>query len=269
MLSHVQWRTMNSDEDRSGDADDNPADAVDASAAETTEVDTGDGATEEAQSVEAAAVGPESEGPESARHWSVSLALAAAVAALVAAVVCLGYFGYTGVRAYTVDSEREQVRNSAIDGAEQAILNTMTIDPADLDGWKKRINSSLTGDALKQATDESANGVLQQIAAAEDRAAKLSVRIVRSAATEVNPDENTAKVLVLSEASSSSAPDQASGQSYLVTMTEDGDAWKASVIVPLTGIQYDANSAKSAGEAPNGEAPNGGAPNGNEQGSGN
>ncbi|GED99748.1 hypothetical protein nbrc107696_01950 [Gordonia spumicola] len=178
----------------------------------------------------------------SSRHWLASAALAAASAALVAAVVCLGYFGYVGIRAYAVDSQRDQVRSGAVDGAEQAILNTFTVDPAHMDAWQKRVASSLTGDALKQAVDESAQGVIKQVEAAKDKANSIKVRIISSAATEVNADEETAKVLVLSEATASSAPDQPTGQSYLVTMVKADGLWKASVIVPLSGIAYDDSS---------------------------
>ena len=180
---------------------------------------------------------------EPARHWAASAVLAVAVGALVAAIVCAGYFGYTGIRAYVVDGDRIQVRDGAIDGAEQAILNTMTIDPASVDEWEKRAHSSLTGDALKQMTDESSKKVIDQIRAAGDKAPKVSVRIVRSAATEVNADERTAKVLVLSESVTSDQPDSVTGLSYLLTMVDEDGVWKASTIVPIEDIGYDPDTA--------------------------
>lgn len=174
----------------------------------------------------------------SSRHWLASLALAGASAALVVAVVCLAYFGYTGIRAYAVDSARDQARIGAVDGAEQAVLNTFTVDPAHMDAWQKRLSSSLTGNALKQAVDQSAQELIQQVEDAKNKANSIKVRIITSAATEVNADEGTAKVFVLSEATASSAPQQPTGLSYLMTMVKEDGVWKASDIVPLSEIAY-------------------------------
>lgn len=180
---------------------------------------------------------------ESSRHWLASLALAGAAAALVAAVVCVGYFGYTGIRAYTVDSAREEVRNGAVDGAEQAMLNIMSIDSSSPKAWQERMKSSLTGDALKLAISES-DGAIKQIEAAKDKNLTIKAKVIRSAATEVNADEETATVLVFAQATSSMAPDRPQPQSNLVTMVKSDGRWKASKIVPLTGIAYDENSAQ-------------------------
>ncbi len=176
------------------------------------------------------------------RHWLASLALAVSSAALVAAIVCLGYFGYTGIRAYTVDASREEVRNGAVDGAEQAMLNIMSIDAASPKAWQERMKSSLTGDALKQAISES-DGAVKQIEASKNKNLTIKAKVMRSAATEVNADEETANVLVFAQATSSLAPTQPQPQSNLVTMVKVDGTWKASKIVPLTGIGYDPNTA--------------------------
>ncbi|MGO3328243.1 hypothetical protein [Gordonia sp. (in: high G+C Gram-positive bacteria)] len=175
---------------------------------------------------------------DSPRHWAASLVLAVAVAALVAAIVCAGYFGYIGIRAYTVDSGREQMRVEAVDSAEQAMLNILTVDDKGVDEWQKRMKSSLTGDALKQAIDETSGGTAKQIEAAKEKNLTIKASIVRSATTELNPDEDTATVFVLSQATSSEAPDQPQPQSNLLSMVKDNGAWKADKIVPLTDITY-------------------------------
>lgn len=187
----------------------------------------------------------------SARKPMASLALAAAVAALIAAIVCLGYFGYTGIRAYTVDSDRAQMRTGAVDGAEQAIINTLSIDPAKLNDWEERVKSSLTGQALEDATADESRKILDEAkkAAAKGQGATISIRIIRSAPTQMNTDENTVEVLVLAAATSSASPEQPTALSNLLTMVEDDGTWKATKIVPLTEIYY------SEGASPVGTAP--------------
>ncbi|WP_051198158.1 hypothetical protein [Gordonia shandongensis] len=173
----------------------------------------------------------------SARSPLASAALAVAVAALVAALVCVGYFGYTGIRTYTTEAHAEQVRTGAVDGAEQAIVNSLTVDTSQLDEWRKRVRSSFTGEALQQALSADITKIVEANGAKE--APKLKVKIVRSSATEVDADNDTAVVLVLSTASSSADPSNVLPQSNLVTMVDDDGTWKASKIVALTGIEYD------------------------------
>ncbi|MCF8570117.1 hypothetical protein L5G32_07550 [Gordonia sp. HY002] len=196
---------------------------------------------------------------DSPRHPVASMVLAVAVAALVAAVVCVGYFGYTGIRAYTVDSGREQARVEAVDGAEQAMLNILTVDDTGVDEWQKRMKSSLTGDALKQAIEETSGGVVKQIEAAKKNNLTIKASIVRSAATELNPDEDTATVFVLSQAATSEAPGQPQPQSTLLSMVKDDGAWKADKIVPLTDITYYDDSATPE-SAPQSGTPQSGTP---------
>ncbi|WOC11647.1 hypothetical protein [Gordonia sp. MP11Mi] len=180
------------------------------------------------------------------RHWAASMALAVAVTALVAAVVCVGYFGYTGIRAYTVDSNREQMRVHVVDAAEQAMLNILTVDDKGVDVWQKRMKSSLTGDALKQAIDETSGGTVKQIEAAKERNLTIKASIIRSATTEFNPDEDTATVFVLSQAATSEAPNQPQAQSSLLSVVKVDGAWKVDKIVPLTDITYYDDTASPA-----------------------
>ncbi|GAA4659351.1 hypothetical protein [Gordonia humi] len=180
--------------------------------------------------------GSEAIGDGEHRHWRASMVLAVAVAALVGAVVCLGYFGYTGIRAYTVDADREQARAASVDAAEQAVINTFTVDGKSVEEWQRRMRSSLTGDALKQAIDETSSGTVQQIQAAKAQGLTITTKVVRSAATELDGDHAT--VLVMTLATSSAAPDKPQPQSNLLSMDKVDGSWKASKIVPLTPIEY-------------------------------
>lgn len=176
----------------------------------------------------------------SARSPIASLALAAAVAALIAAVVCLGYFGYTGIRAYTVDSEADQLRNESVDAAEQAVLNITAVDPKDTAGWKKRLESSLTGDALKQVNTGVVADVEQRVAASGGQVGKLESRITRSATTELSTDDDTATVLVFANVAST-IPNQPVAQQqmgFLLTMVDVDGVRKATKVVALNPIDY-------------------------------
>lgn len=177
------------------------------------------------------------------RHWAASLALATGVAALAGAVACLGWFGYTGVSAYVVEnSKAAKIRNQSIDAAEQAILNVTNIDVNDIDGWEKRLQSSLTGEALEQTQDGTVTQLKQEIADGQrSQTAELTAVIRRAAATEVNVDENKATVLVFSTSTAKGEgddPGESVPMEFLVTVVEADGMRKADKIVALSGIRY-------------------------------
>ncbi|WP_347957813.1 hypothetical protein [Gordonia aichiensis] len=169
-----------------------------------------------------------------------SMALAAAVAALIAAVVCLGYFGYTGIKAYTVDAATETLRTESVDAAEQAVLNITSVDPTDAAGWKKRLESSLTGEALKQVNASVVADIEKQVQASGGKAGKIESRIARSAATEVDRSEDRATVLVYANVKST-VPNQPVAQQqmgFLLTMVDVDGTRKAEKVVALQTLEY-------------------------------
>lgn len=248
---------MNSDETREPDSvdesvsDETGADDADDTRTATGETDTaevGEPVGEAADDSKETVVLDKKPAVESGhRHWAVSLALAVAVAALVGSIVCLGYFGYTGIRAYAVDAPHEKVRNEVVSSAEQAVLNISTIDDKGVEVWQDRMKSSLTGDALKQAIDETSGSTMDQIEQAIANKWTIKATVDRSAVTELNFDEETATVFVLSQAASSEAPDQPQPQSWLLSMVKADGAWKATKVVPLTEISYYDDTAEAQG----------------------
>lgn len=179
--------------------------------------------------------------PPAQRHWFASLALATGVAALVAAIVSLGWFGYQGTRAYLdSDGAVTSLRDESVSAAEQAILNITTIDPGDLAGWQRRAQETLTGDALSQADDESLKALEAQ-AAASSVTGTISSRITASGVTEIDRDEDKVSVLVFAISTSLNAKKEVVGQApmtYLVTVVPADGRRKASVIAPLSGVPY-------------------------------
>ncbi|MGB3301206.1 hypothetical protein [Gordonia sp. (in: high G+C Gram-positive bacteria)] len=235
-------------------ADASAADPPNADDADADDADDGDA---DDADTDAADDGRDEEDPDDASPRSplASLALASAVAALVAAVVCLGYFGYTGIRAYTTDSARETLRTESVDAAEQAAINITTVDPSDPEGWKKRLESSLTGDAWKQVNAQVVADVERQVAASGSKPGKIESQVSRSAATEVDADENRATVLVYVKVKATVPNQQAAANQmgFLLTMVEVDGIRKAEKVVPLQAVAYsDAGSDVSQQPQPEG-----------------
>ena len=176
----------------------------------------------------------------SSRKPFASMALAAAVAALIGAVVCIGYFGYTGVRAYTVDATATELREESLDVAQQAVLNITSVDPSDLKGWEERLKSSLTGDALKQVDPATLSKAVEASQASGGKAGRIESKIARSAVTSLNTDDNTATVLVFTNVSAvnQNQPVQNDQMGFLLTIVEVDGARKANKVVPLNPIEY-------------------------------
>lgn len=176
------------------------------------------------------------------RDWKASAILATGVAALVAAVTCLGFFGYYGITAYVKnDSAAVSLRDESVDVAEQAIINSLNIDPEDIDGWIKRVQSTMTGEALEQTQGESVEALRKQLAAAGEKpTAEISAVVNRAAPTEVNVDENWATVLIFATATAkanANAPGEAVPMEFLVTVVEADGTRKVNKVVPLHVIR--------------------------------
>lgn len=191
--------------------------------------------------------------PGESRHWLASLLLSTGVAALAAAVACLGYFGYVGIHAYlSDDGSITALRDDSVDAAEQAVVNVTTIDPNDLDGWDKRVKDTLTGDALKQANGSDLRKMVEQAKQASNGSAGFTItsRITGAAPTEVDLGGDTAKVLVFgiaTQAIKANNQQQAKPIAFLVTVVKADGKRKASVMVPLDGIQYSDDGSQGGG----------------------
>ncbi|MYR08607.1 hypothetical protein GTV32_20880 [Gordonia sp. SID5947] len=174
---------------------------------------------------------------------------------VVAAAACAAWFGYQGYQAYFVQKPIQQARDGAVNGAEQAIINVTTVDPKDTAGWKRRVDGSLTGKAREQITSQDVSNLNSMITQAGPQAASLSSRLLRSAPTEVDADGGKAKVLVYVAATSKRENEAGVTQTmgFSVSMTKEGDSWKASDIAPLESLAYQDPGAAAGGAAPGGQ----------------
>ncbi|MDY6809979.1 MAG: hypothetical protein SW127_13310 [Actinomycetota bacterium] len=201
------------------------------------------------------------------RSTGATVALVAAIVAVIVAAGCAVWFGYQGYQAYFVQKPIQEARDGAVNGAEQAIINVTTVDPRDTADWKRRVDASLTGKAREQITNQDVSNLNSMITDAGPQAASLTSRLMRSAPTEVDADGGNAKVLVYVAATSKRENEAGVTQTmgFSVSMTKDGDTWKANDIVPLDSLQYqDPGTAagQDGGQGADGSAPEGATENG-------
>ncbi|MDV7101787.1 hypothetical protein R4227_17110 [Gordonia amicalis] len=183
--------------------------------------------------------------------------LALSVVAVIAALVCVAVFGVQAMGAYATKDARDE----ATQAAEQAVLNITTIDPANIDDFRQRAEGSLTGKAKQEVLGDATDGdekagdekagetgnVLDVLAEAGENTAKLSARLLRSAPSEVDDEGGKAKVLVyvLTTLQRAGEPNVDQTRGFQVSMTREGDTWKAENVAGLEGIEY-----ADAGQAP-------------------
>lgn len=183
---------------------------------------------------------------------------ALASAAIVVGVVLVAVFGVRAYNVYFDEYPAQETRDAATQAAEQAVLNITTIDPADVDGFRKRAEASLTGKAKEEVLGGKDGSVLDMLGTAGPNTAKLSARLLRSAPSEVDADEDKAKVLVY-VVTTLQRPGQAGideTRGFDVSMTKDGDTWKAENVLGLEGIAYADGGGGAPAPAP--PAPEGG-----------
>lgn len=182
---------------------------------------------------------------------TTTVGFAAAVVALIVAIGALGYFGYRAYDVYFNEKPAQTAREEAVDAAETAMLNVMTIKTSDLKAWQERIDASLTGEARAQVTGDQIAKLTSQFKAGGDNAATLTARLKRSAPVEINADEGTGKVLVYIDATSK-VPNQAGVTKTMgfevSVLRGDGDVWKANVIRSLDSLALTDPSGDQTGQ---------------------
>lgn len=173
------------------------------------------------------------------RSVGLIAAFSVAVVALIVAVCAVGFYGYRAYDVYFNEKPAQSARENAVDAAETAILNVLTIDPKDPGAWQRRIDASLTGEARKQVTSQIIESLRTQLQQAGDNAASLTARITRSAATEIDVEDQSGAVIIYAEATAKRKNE--AGQivpfGFLVTVgKQDGDHWRATNITPLDSM---------------------------------
>lgn len=144
---------------------------------------------------------------------------------LVAAVVAAAWFGVGWVRAgFFADGPRTEARDSALDAARQAVLNLSSMNPDDVDGSIKLMQSSMTGQMLDEF-NQNHDRIKQTAQQAKTR---LDAKILGASLTSLDSERDKAAAIVVVQ-QTQTAPN-AAVQSFRATWTLDltkvGDLWK-------------------------------------------
>lgn len=181
--------------------------------------------------------------------------------AAVAAVVALAFaawFGIGWVRASLDDgAPRAHAREAVLDGARQAAVNLNSMNPDDVDGSMKLMQSSMTGQMLDDYKSNSDR--IRQAAGAGKT--KLTAKVIGASVTELNSELNHAKVLVvLLQTSAADTGTSTQRVTWVEDMVKAGDSWKAQDATSLgSPVLVDAGATAPTGNPqPNQHAPQSG-----------
>jgi Mce-associated membrane protein len=174
---------------------------------------------------EAAAV-PEAATPEAASSTLRTVITYAAAAWLIVAVIAGAWFGVGWVRAaFFTDAPRAQARDSALDAARQATLNLTSMNPSDVDGSMKLMQSSMTGQMLDEFNQN--HDKIKQTA--EQSRTKLEAKVLGASLTSLDSERSKASAIVVVQQTQTApnTPVQSFRATWTLDMSKVGDTWKA------------------------------------------
>lgn len=154
----------------------------------------------------------------------IASAITASVA-LVAALVAAIWFGIGWGRAVFVDQPKADNRESALDGARQAAVNLASMNPDDVAGSVRNMESSSTGAVLDKLTQNKD----KLIQTATDSKARVDCTVLTAGLTALDTDEDTANAIVVMTQTTTYAGKPPTKQriTWTLALHKDGDIWKA------------------------------------------
>ncbi|MQY18317.1 hypothetical protein [Nocardia macrotermitis] len=168
---------------------------------------------------------------------------------LVAALVAAAWFGVGWVRAgFFTDAPRAQARDTALDAARQAALNLSSMNPDDVDGSIKLMQSSMTGQML----DEFNQNHDRIKETAQQAKTRLDAKILGASLTSLNSERDKASALVVVQ-QTQTAPNvlvQSFRATWTLDLTKVGGLWKTDQanslgdLVPLDNAGSNASAAQ-------------------------
>jgi Mce-associated membrane protein len=175
---------------------------------------------------EAAAVPEAAATPEGASSTLRTVITYAAAAWLIVAVIAGAWFGVGWVRAaFFTDAPRAQARDSALDAARQATLNLTSMNPSDVDGSMKLMQSSMTGQMLDEFNQN--HDKIKQTA--EQSRTKLEAKVLGASLTSLDSERSKASAIVVVQQTQTApnTPVQSFRATWTLDMSKVGDTWKA------------------------------------------
>jgi Mce-associated membrane protein len=161
-----------------------------------------------------------------AKPFLIGVSIVAAVA-LAASV----WFGI-GWKDAAADRATAETRDSALTGAQQAVLNMTTLDSANLDQSFDTILTSVTGDDMNKFIEDMRSSFTED---QRDLTAKTTSEVLSGTLTEFSEDEGTARALVVVATTTTRDGYQPSRQRLVMELgMQDVDGtWKASQATPI------------------------------------
>ncbi|MEV6277671.1 hypothetical protein [Nocardia sp. NPDC051832] len=168
-----------------------------------------------------------------ARKPAPFVATALAAGALAVAVVAALWFGTGWLQAaYFTDGPRAAARDSALDAARQAALNMTSMRLADVPGSLALARSSMTGEILASAEQNTA----QSVQLATQTGVEMSSKVLGAALTSLNSERDKAAALIVLQVTEAKPGAAVSNYRYTwnLEMTKVGEVWKAEQVASLT-----------------------------------
>ncbi|WP_216896683.1 hypothetical protein [Nocardia alni] len=149
-----------------------------------------------------------------------------AAAWLILAVVAAAWFGVGWVRAgFFTDAPRAAARDSALDAARQAALNLTSMNPDDIEGSMKLMESSMTGQMLGEFNQN--HDRIKQTA--EQAKTRLGSQVLGASLTTLDSERDKASAIVVVKQTQTApnTPVQSFRATWTLDMTKVGGTWKA------------------------------------------
>lgn len=183
--------------------------------------------------LEAAPTSPEevssevADSPAEGAGTSTLRTVVTAVAALwlIAAVVAAAWFGVGWVRAaFFTDGPRAAARDSALDAARQAALNLTSMNPDDVDGSMKLMQSSMTGQMLDEFNQN--HDRIKQTA--QQSRTRLDSKILGASLTSLDSERDKAAAIVVVQETQTApnVPVQSFRATWTLDLVKAGGIWK-------------------------------------------
>lgn len=171
-----------------------------------------------------AAVSADLAEPESTTLRTVVTSVAAVW--LILAVVAAAWFGVGWVRAgFFTDAPRAAARDSALDAARQAALNLTSMNPDDIEGSMKLMESSMTGQMLDEFNQN--HDRIKQTA--EQAKTRLDSQVLGASLSTLDSERDKAAAIVVVKQTQTApnTPVQSFRATWTLDMTKVGGTWKA------------------------------------------
>jgi Mce-associated membrane protein len=171
--------------------------------------------------------GPNNTGPKNKAKPVLIAAAIVAVLALAASV----WFGI-GWKEAIADRQLAQTRDSALTGAQQAVLNMTTLDSANLDESFDTILTSVTGEEMNKFIEDMRSSFTED---QRDLSAKTTSELLTGALTGLSADDGTAEAVVVVATTTTRDGFDPSRQRLVmeVGMQDVDGTWKASRAAPV------------------------------------